>query len=526
MSNPAIETPESAPAADARPYAAPAPATLLAAKGGGIAFTGKLVTFACRFAITFLLARLMGAGQYGLYNLGQTALTIAAGLAVFGMDSALVRYIAIYHGRRDEAGLWGVLQAGLGTAAVLGVALGAGLHLLAEPIAARVFDEPQLAPVLRVAGLLAPFLALNIVLAAATQGFKQMQHATIARDIVQPLIRLALIVALAAVGLSAVGALTVYGVAIAATSIQLLLSLNRLFALRRPLRQARHRLRELLNFSLPVHLSDLMTTFRENVQTLLLGALNTVTSVGLFAVANQVNLIGHFFHTSLVAASNPIISELHDRGDRTQLARMYQTTTKWSFTVNLPLFLTMALFPAAVMSIFGASFADGATALVLLAGANMLDAATGTCGSIIDMTGHTRLKLVNALVRLGLSLGLSALLIPPWGVLGAAVAALLVVGTTNLLRLAEVFVLFRMLPYNASFVKPILAGAAALGTALALDRALPTAAQPAYAALHTAALLAVYAGAILALGLGPEDRAVLARVRARLGRGKGKGRKR
>jgi O-antigen/teichoic acid export membrane protein len=522
MSNPAIETPEGAPAPSALQQSASAQPVLLAAKGGGIAFTGKLVAFACRFVTVFLLARLLDAGQYGLYNLGQTALTIAGGLAVFGMDSALVRYVAIYQGRRDQASLWGVLQTGLGIAAVLGVVLGAGLHLLAEPIATHVFNKPDLVPMLRVSGLLAPFLALNIVLAAATQGFKQMQYTTIARDIVQPLIRLALIVVLAVVGLNAVGALTVYGVAIAATSIQLLFFLNRLFALRRPLRGARYRTREILSFSVPVHLSDLMTTFRENVQTLLLGALNTVTSVGLFAVANQVNLVGHFFHTSLVAASNPIISELHDKGDRAQMARVYQTTTKWSFTVNLPLFLVMALFPAAVMSIFGKSFIDGAAALVLLAAANMLDSATGTCGLIIDMTGYTKLKLVNALIRLGLSLGLSVLLIPQWGVLGAAAAALIVVGTTNLLRLAEVFVLFRMLPYNASYVKPILAGCAALAVGLGLDRVLPTAAQPAYALVHAAALLAVYMGAVLALGLAPEDRAVLARVRSRLGKGKGR----
>jgi O-antigen/teichoic acid export membrane protein len=494
----------------------------LAAKGSGIAFFGKLVTFACRFAITFLLARIMGAGEYGMYNLGQTALTVAAGVAVFGLDSALVRFVAIYNGRRDEARLWAVLQFGLGITAVLGVVFGAVMYVLADVIADRVFDAPTFAPVLRVSSLLVPFLALNIVLAAATQGFKQMKYSTVARDIAQPLIRLGLIVVLAVVGLNAAGALTVYGIAIAATSAQLLFFLHKLFSLRRPLGGVRHSAREILSFSVPVHLSDLMTTFRENIQTLLLGALNNITSVGLFAVANQVNLVGHMFHTSMVAAANPIISELHDRGERDQLKRMYQTTTKWSFTVNLPLFLIMALFPTAVMSIFGKSFAAGAAALVLLAAANMMDAGTGTCGSIIDMTGYTKLKLVNALLRMGLSIGLSVLLIPPYGVLGAAAAGLIVVGTTNLLRLVEVFVLFRMLPYNASFIKPIAAGVIALLAALGLDELLPTAVHPAYAAIHISVLLVVYIGAIVGLGLTPEDRFILARLRGRLSKGKGR----
>jgi O-antigen/teichoic acid export membrane protein len=520
MNSTAIETPDTT--AEALAQRGAGRNTLLAAKGGGIAFFGKLITFACRFAITFVLARVMGAGEYGLYNLGQTALTLVAGVAVFGLDTALVRFVAIYNGRRDEARLWGVLQFGVGVTAVLSLVFGIAMYLLADSIAVRLFNAPEFAPVLRVASLLVPFLALNTVLATATQGFKRMKYATIARDIAQPLIRLVLIGILTVVGLSAAGALTVYGIAIAATTIQLFFYLHRLFSLRRPLRAAKHNVREMLSFSVPVHLSDLMTTFRENVQTVLLGALNNVHNVGLFAVANQVNLVGHMFHTSIVAAAEPIISELHDRGERGQLARMYQTTTKWSFTVNLPLFLTLALFPTAVMSIFGKSFSPGAAALVLLAAANMTDAGTGTCGTIIDMTGHTRLKLFNALLRLGLSLGLSMLLIPRWGVFGAAAAGLIVVGSINLLRLIEVFILFRMLPYNATFVKPIAAGLLASAVALGTDWALPTAAHPAYAIIHVSLLLVVYAGVILALGLAPEDRVVLARLRERLSKGKGR----
>ncbi|MBV9791924.1 MAG: oligosaccharide flippase family protein, partial [Chloroflexi bacterium] len=91
-----------APAADTN--------VLLAARGGAITFAGKLFTFACRFVISIVLARALGAGQYGLYNLALTALSVGAALAAFGMDSTLVRYIPIFARRRDDASLWGVLQ--------------------------------------------------------------------------------------------------------------------------------------------------------------------------------------------------------------------------------------------------------------------------------------------------------------------------------------------------------------------------------------------------------------------------------
>jgi len=272
--------------------------------------------------------------------------------------------------------------------------------------------------------------------------------------------------------------------------------------------------RQILGFSGPVFLSDLMTTFRDNIQTLLLGALHTATSVGIFAVASQMNMVGSMFQSAIAVASRPIIAELYDKGDHPQLSRMYQTTTKWAVTANLPMFLTLVLFPSEILSIFGKSFVAGSTALVLLACSIMADVSTGQCGIILDMTGRTGWKLVNAMVRLGLSLGLSALLIPRWGLLGAAVSVLITVSTINLMRMLQVFFSFHLLPYNASFAKPIAAGLAALLAAVGLGYVLPG--GPLSVLLQIVALFAVYVAAIVALGLAPEDRVVLARLRKRL----------
>jgi O-antigen/teichoic acid export membrane protein len=146
----------------------------------------------------------------------------------------------------------------------------------------------------------------------------------------------------------------------------------------------------------------------------------------------------------------------------------------------------------------------------------MVDIGTGMCGAVIDMTGYTRLKVVNAVVQFLLSLSLSILLIPTWGIVGAATAALVGFSSINVLRLLEVFILFRLLPYNLSVMKPVAAGLAGLATALIVDQVLPSAVSPIYAAVSGAMLLIVYIGIILLLGLSPEDRLVLARARRRM----------
>jgi O-antigen/teichoic acid export membrane protein len=198
------------------------------------------------------------------------------------------------------------------------------------------------------------------------------------------------------------------------------------------------------------------------------------------------------------------------------MERMYQTTARWTFTLNFPLFLIILMFPGQILSIFGSSYVDGTTALIILAWADLAKTGTGICGAVLDMTGRTRLKLVNAVIMSALMVGLNVLFIPRWGVIGAAIATLTAVAADNLLRLIEVYILFRLLPYNLSFLKPITAGLVAVGTALLLGRLLPAEASLVYTAVGAIVLLVVYTGVILLLGLSEEDRTVLARLRVRV----------
>jgi O-antigen/teichoic acid export membrane protein len=517
MSESLVNAPDSAKPNESREKRTSEQHLLLAAKGGSITFVGKIVTLASRLIIAFVLARFLGAAEFGLYNLSVSMIWVASGVALFGLDTAMTRYVAIFANRRDEASLWGTIQIGLVVTTILSLLTGTGLFMFSDTIAQQRFHEPDLAPLLRVSGLIVPFLTLAATAGAATQGFKKMRYAAIARDIVQPLIRLILILALAVIGLSAVGALLILGLAIAVSAAMLLYSLNKLFALKRPLRAGQRHSREIGRFSLSVYLTDLMILFQENIQTVLLGLLHTIANVGRFAVASQLNLIGSMFQASITTASKPIIAELYDKGDREQVRRMYQTASKWIFTFNIPFFLILVLFPAGILSLFGESFVGGATALVLLTWAKMVDVSTGMSGALIDMTGYAKLKLMNGVIQLILSLSLNIVLTPTWGLLGAAIAVLVGVSSINLLRLIEVFVLFRLLPFDASVLKPVIAGLAGLLAALVVNQFESSLALPFYAAISATTLLVVYIGMILLLGLAPEDRAVLAGMRRRMG---------
>jgi O-antigen/teichoic acid export membrane protein len=293
--------------------------------------------------------------------------------------------------------------------------------------------------------------------------------------------------------------------------------LNKQFALRQALRPSRRPTREMVRFSLPLHVDYLIATFRSNIQTVLLGALNTIATVGVFTVASQVNLIGQMFHQSIVTASMPIVSDLYSRGEREQMARFYQTMTKWTFTLNLPLFLAALLFPGPILSLFGRDFVDGALALTILAWGNLINTGTGICGVVINMTGNTIYNVLNSVILLVTTLGLNIILIPRWGVVGAATATMVAAVGVNLLRLVEVYALFRLLPYNASFLKPVAAGLFTFAVVGGARQLFHTNAQLATAIASVILIFGLYTGVVLLLGLSEEDRLVLTRLTQRVG---------
>ncbi len=503
----------------AAPVAAPSHESnhsiLLAAKGGSIVFVGSVFGYGSQLIIGIFMTRLMGAEQYGQYKVAVIAGEMAAGFALLGLDYAMVRFVALFLSRQDTPRLWGTLQLGGALTALSSLVIGGGLFALANPLALHVFHDPQLVSLLRLSSLIVPFSALSAVLASATRGYNKMQYNVGARQIVQPLSRLLILVLLALLGLTAARAVSAYVASLVASFLLLLYFLNHLFPLKRPVRTARRETREIMLFSLPAYLSTLIGTFGPSLQTVLLGSLNTMSMVGIFAVANQVSTASTLFNQSIGTAADPIVSALHGQGDREQMTHFYKTTAKWMFTVNLPMFVIVLLLSTPILAIFGQEFLAGSTALIILSLSNLLIAAAGVSDGVLAMTGNTSVKLANSAVQALLSIGLCFLFIPRWGAFGAAIAVLVSSAVIHLLLVLEVFALFRMLPYTLGFLKPVAAGVVALGFGW-LGRQLSYGdSSLLHACLSAVAILAAYLATILLLGLSEEDLAVFAQIRSR-----------
>ena len=244
--------------------------------------------------------------------------------------------------------------------------------------------------------------------------------------------------------------------------------------------------------------------------------LSTAAVVGIYGAAVRVSAFGAMLFMAAQVAAGPMVSDLHHRGEAAQLGRLYQTLTRWSLAFFLPYFLAMVLYASPILALFGTEFEAGAVVLVIVSTGTLLGAATGIGNNMIVMTGHSNLAFLNTVAALILNLSLNLILIPAWGLVGAALATGFTVATVGVVRLFQVYWLQKVWPYNWEFVKPLVAGVVSAGVGLLVRHLVPAEQNLFYLLLNLGILWSAYVAITLLLGLSRDDRMILSRTKRRL----------
>jgi O-antigen/teichoic acid export membrane protein len=174
------------------------------------------------------------------------------------------------------------------------------------------------------------------------------------------------------------------------------------------------------------------------LDTLLLGALRSPEEAGVYAVATRYLAVGQFIGVALVQVVAPKLSELLALGDRDRARSVYATTTTWLMLAAWPLYLTMILMAPALLSVFGDRYQEAQDAIAILGGAMLVATAVGPVDMVLLMAGKSAWNLANTVVALTANVVLNLLLIPDFGLRGAATAWGISILLNNLLPLLQV----------------------------------------------------------------------------------------
>jgi O-antigen/teichoic acid export membrane protein len=191
------------------------------------------------------------------------------------------------------------------------------------------------------------------------------------------------------------------------------------------------------------------------IDILMVGYFLPSSDVGIYRSASQTALLLLIFLISFNNIFAPMIADIISKGDRERMRQLFKTVTRWGFALSLPLFLVVGINAKNLLRIFGSDFTEGWLPLIILAAGQLIHAAAGGVVYMLVMSGHQYQKLIGDFAIVVINLVLNIILIPRWGLTGAAVATSVSITAVNLMRVMQAYLILRVHAYSWSYLKII-----------------------------------------------------------------------
>ncbi|NTV02383.1 MAG: polysaccharide biosynthesis protein [Chlorobiaceae bacterium] len=437
------------------------------ARQAGISMAGFAFGQLARFGYNLAAARLLGAEALGIYALVVSVVQVAEVVGALGLDAALLRFASRHEGDERRRAVASALRTGVLSA----LAVSAFLIIFSGWIAAALHGGELLRITLCSAAAALPVSVATLIAGHAVQASRKLAPKVLATQVVAPSALLvlmigawylsgseaALIVPFVPTALLAFAwVLPAFGKATGVGGVDLL--------------RAR-RDREMMHVALPLLAVSLFGMFSHWIDIMMLGLLTDPRTVGLYHPAARTAGLLRSVFLAFSGIAAPMIASCHARGDLAGIRNLYDLVSRWVLTIVLLPALLLAIFPKEALSVFGSGFTASSTALLLLAASALLQAWFGLGSTVLAMAGGERLSLVNQAAALLLQVALHLLLIPRYGLEGAALSSFAATLLLSVARAFEMRMLFGIGVLSRKAWKPLLA-AAVTGSALLFARPL------------------------------------------------------
>ena len=494
------------------------------ARGATINFSGTIAHTLIAYGYTFMLARMLSADDMGRYFIILTIVNLLALGALAGLDMGVIRFVSLYAGQKNFANARRTLRVGLIAGIFIGSAFTAGLFFAAPKVADMFLEGNQTGVTgLRILAIAVPLLVAARLYNATTLGMHVMRYQVYSRDLGEQFAKFGFSALALAAGLGIIGVIYA-NLASILVALALSLAYAMLVLPKRLINTSKDdniledaRLtspaKALLLYSFPLAFANIIVAVWLQIDKLLLGYLGTTAAVAFYGVAMSLAIFSSKIISAFATVFSPMISDLWYRREAKDLEALFKTVTRWILMLTFPIFLVLVVFSDAVMRLFGSNYTAGAGALVLLAVGQFFNAATGACGIMIMMSGRSYLELINVAVTLIIDVALCFLLIPDYGIIGAAVANMTCLIVVNIMRIVEIWISMRMHAYDRSYYKPVLASAISAATLVIFSRYILTAAGPARLVSLAILLTLFYFLVLVALGLEVQDKALIGKLK-------------
>jgi len=394
-------------------------------RGSTFVFMCRIVGAALTFVSQVLLARWMGAAELGIYVLAFSWCILLSSCATLGFPVAAIRFVGGGLETNEPGYIRGFVRRGAQIVALSGILISAvGIAMLWS---GWLFTEPANRYTLTLALLIVPVFAANTFFSGVANGLSRFPLSFLPANVVRPLLFMSLIVAawFTTGTLNASRVMSLQALAIIAVSSVAIWMIRRALDNSLDAEPAKYDTRAWARTSAPLLAMTLFSGYFPEINIIVAGAYLPSEQLALFHVSFRLALLVSFALFAVDAVTGPEAARLLLSGDKSALQSFVDRATRLRFTVAVTAVVMFGIAGKYFLGLFGPEFVDGYRLLIILAFAQLVQAAVGPVARLMSVSGHQDRCLVVFVVALLALVLLVATLVPLFGATGAAIAALI-----------------------------------------------------------------------------------------------------
>lgn len=198
---------------------------------------------------------------------------------------------------------------------------------------------------------------------------------------------------------------------------------------------------EILRASYPMALSAISYFLMQSTDVLFISAYDTFESVAYYSIAVKLATVTALALISVNIVIAPKIASIYNDKNFSQLKLILKKATRMNVVISLPIIIILLFFSEYVLSTFGSNYILAKNALWILLIAQFFNSITGPSALYLNMTGRQKKLNVILVISLLINVVLNIILVPDFGMLGAAISTTTSFVISKILASALVFYL-------------------------------------------------------------------------------------
>ena len=423
-------------------------------RGSGLSFFLRFGGLMSGYLLTLIIANLFGADGLGDYVLSITVLRLFTLLSKLGLDTTSIKFIASFASQNKWTSIFKFRNKVVFILIISSIFFSFLLYTLSQPIADLINAQVKYIKLNSFFILPMSFFMLHY---QSLRGLKRIAEFSFFYRMSQSLFTVVSVLIIYYFIQDNEVPIYAYLVSLLLVSVLAFLSfrynLNKKSYGKESAEMQILKYSQILKISIPLMFAQSVQFIMAWTDKLMLGSMTTTVDVGVYHTAFKLSMFAAVALMSVNSIASPKFAEMFAKKDFLGLKKVVHQSTKMIFWSSFPLVIVFFMFPDFLLGLFGEEFKVGVTAFIFLSCGRLISSFSGSVGNILQMTGNQNIYAIILLIGAILNVVLNLILIPLYGINGAAVASMSSIIVWNISMVLVVKQKFGFYTFYIPFIK-------------------------------------------------------------------------